>query len=127
MSNSYKIFKELLIYAIPWRARIIWAVFCSIMNKLFDIMPEILIGFAVDLVIKQQNSFIASLGVINLFWSSFLLYFSGLIPGVTIISFPKQSFLTSLISYGLQTIPSNLFLIAYFTNLVIISFIFFEL
>ena len=62
MSNSYKIFKELLIYAIPWRARIIWAVFCSIMNKLFDIMPEILIGFAVDLVIKQQDSFIASLG-----------------------------------------------------------------
>ena len=39
-----------------------WASFCSIMNKLFDIMPEILIGFAVDLVIKKQDSFIASLG-----------------------------------------------------------------
>ena len=34
----------------------------SIINKLFDIMPEILIGFAVDLVVKRQDSFIASLG-----------------------------------------------------------------
>ena len=34
----------------------------SIVNKLFDIMPEILIGFAVDLVVKRQDSFIASLG-----------------------------------------------------------------
>ena len=34
----------------------------SIVNKLFDIMPEILIGFAVDLVVKRQDSFIASMG-----------------------------------------------------------------
>tara|TARA_B100001029_G_C15062459_1_gene459759 strand:- start:3531 stop:5303 length:1773 start_codon:yes stop_codon:yes gene_type:complete len=62
MQNSYSIFKEFLQYVVPWRAKIYWASFCSIINKLFDIMPEILIGFAVDLVIKQQDSFIASLG-----------------------------------------------------------------
>ena len=62
MQNSYSVFKDFLQYTIPWRAKIYWASFCSIMNKLFDIMPEILIGFAVDLVIKQQDSFIASLG-----------------------------------------------------------------
>ena len=65
MANSYTIFKEFLRYAVLWRARISWATFCSIMNKLFDIMPEILIGFAVDLVIKKQDSFIASLGFEN--------------------------------------------------------------
>mgnify|MGYP001266834011 CR=1 FL=1 len=62
MQNSYLTFKDFLKYTIPWRAKISWAAFCSVMNKLFDIMPEILIGFAVDLVIKQQDSFIASLG-----------------------------------------------------------------
>lgn len=62
MKNSYSTFKEFLAYALPWRMKIIWATTCSILNKLFDIMPEILIGFAVDLVIKQQDSFIASLG-----------------------------------------------------------------
>ena len=62
MKNSYSTFKEFLAYAVPWRMKIIWATTCSILNKLFDIMPEILIGFAVDLVIKQQDSFIASLG-----------------------------------------------------------------
>ena len=65
MQNSYSVFKEFILYAVPWRTKIYWASFCSIMNKLFDIMPEILIGFAVDLVIKQQDSFIASLGFSN--------------------------------------------------------------
>jgi ATP-binding cassette, subfamily B, bacterial len=65
MTNSYSTFKDFLFYALPWRARIIIASIYSIMNKLFDIMPEILIGFAVDLVIKQQDSFIASLGFTN--------------------------------------------------------------
>ena len=31
-------------------------------NKLFDIAPEILIGVAVDLVVRRENSVIASLG-----------------------------------------------------------------
>ena len=34
----------------------------SILNKLFDIMPEILIGFAVDLIVKRQQSVLAHLG-----------------------------------------------------------------
>lgn len=62
MSSSFNTFQDFLKYAAPWRLRILWASFCSVMNKLFDIMPEILIGFAVDLVIKQEDSFIASLG-----------------------------------------------------------------
>ena len=55
-------FYQLLSYATPWRAKIIIASIYSIINKIFDIMPEILIGFAVDLVVKRQDSFIASIG-----------------------------------------------------------------
>lgn len=33
------------------------------MNKLFDVMPEILIGIAIDVVVRQQDSFVAAMGV----------------------------------------------------------------
>tara|TARA_A100001011_G_scaffold79110_1_gene81774 strand:+ start:3937 stop:5646 length:1710 start_codon:yes stop_codon:yes gene_type:complete len=42
--------------------KIIWASFCSIANKIFDIAPEILIGIYVDLVVQREQSFIARLG-----------------------------------------------------------------
>tara|TARA_B100002052_G_scaffold131750_2_gene121031 strand:+ start:19359 stop:21140 length:1782 start_codon:yes stop_codon:yes gene_type:complete len=61
-NRSLNSFYQLLSYATPWRAKIIIASIYSIINKIFDIMPEILIGFAVDLVVKRQDSFIASLG-----------------------------------------------------------------
>ena len=38
------------------------ASFYSFLNKLFDIAPEILIGVAVDLVVKREESFLAGLG-----------------------------------------------------------------
>ena len=60
--NSIKSFKQLMSYAKPWRFKMVIASIYSIVNKLFDIMPEILIGFAVDLVVKRQDSFIASMG-----------------------------------------------------------------
>jgi len=62
MKNSFSIFSEFLSYARPWRTKIIWASFCSIMNKIFDIAPEILIGIYVDLVVTGDKSFIAKLG-----------------------------------------------------------------
>ena len=62
MGTSFDSLKELLTYANPWRYKIVLATLYSILNKLFDIAPEILIGMAVDLVVKQENSWIAYLG-----------------------------------------------------------------
>ena len=45
-----------------WRLKIIIASFFSVLNKLFDLAPEILIGLAVDLVVTRKDSFVASLG-----------------------------------------------------------------
>ncbi len=36
---------------------------CSVANKLFDVMPEILIGIALDVVVRQEASFVATLGI----------------------------------------------------------------
>nr|WP_217908938.1 ABC transporter ATP-binding protein [Halomonas maris] len=53
---------RLLRYAKGYRRRIIAATVCSVINKLFDIAPEILIGVAIDVVVNQEQSFVASLG-----------------------------------------------------------------
>ena len=61
-ANSYTSFFRFLKYARPWRSRIIISSIYSIVNKLFDIAPEILIGIAVDLVVQKNDSIIAKLG-----------------------------------------------------------------
>ena len=61
-ASSYSSFKRFLNYASPWKSKIYLASFYSIINKLFDIAPEILIGIAVDLVVQKNDSIIAKLG-----------------------------------------------------------------
>ena len=61
-NNSYTSFSRFLKYAKPWRKNIIISSVYSIVNKLFDIAPEILIGIAVDLVVQRNDSIIAKLG-----------------------------------------------------------------
>lgn len=46
---------------------------CSVMNKLFDVMPEILIGIAIDVVVRQKASFVAELGIADPKWQLALL------------------------------------------------------
>ena len=62
MQNSISTFIAFFSYAKPWRGKILWASFCSVTNKIFDIAPEILIGIYVDLVVQREQSFIAQLG-----------------------------------------------------------------
>ena len=60
--NSFQALVRLLRYARGYRRRIIAATSCSIINKIFDIAPEILIGVAIDVVVNQERSFVARLG-----------------------------------------------------------------
>lgn len=46
-----------------YRARALKAAAASVLNKLFDIAPEILIGIAIDVVVRQKGSFVAALGI----------------------------------------------------------------
>ncbi|MYL23193.1 ATP-binding cassette domain-containing protein [Halomonas alkaliantarctica] len=61
-TNSFQALVRLLRYAKGYRRQIITATLCSIINKLFDIAPEILIGVAIDVVVNQEQSFVARLG-----------------------------------------------------------------
>ncbi|GAA3954715.1 ABC transporter ATP-binding protein [Allohahella marinimesophila] len=62
-SSSFQALYSLIRYARGYRRQIITASICSAVNKLFDIAPEILIGIAIDVVVNQQSSFVAQLGV----------------------------------------------------------------
>lgn len=46
----------------PFRGRIILGTVYSILNKLFDLAPPLLIGLAVDIVVRHQDSWLAEWG-----------------------------------------------------------------
>ena len=71
--TSFQALLRLLRYASGYRRRITLASLCSMLNKLFDVMPEILIGIAIDVVVRQQDSFVAELGVADPKWQMLLL------------------------------------------------------
>ena len=54
--------RRLLTYARGHRRQLRLATLCSILNKIFDLAPPLLIGAAVDLVVQRDDSWIASLG-----------------------------------------------------------------
>ncbi|MEA5508429.1 ABC transporter ATP-binding protein [Crocosphaera sp. UHCC 0190] len=58
---------RLLQYGKKYRFLIWQAVICSVFNKIFDLAPPAIIGAAVDVVVKQQDSLIAHLGVKDVF------------------------------------------------------------
>ena len=53
---------RLLSHLQPYRKRVWIAVSCSIINKVFDLLPPVLIGLAVDVVVQQDSSWLAALG-----------------------------------------------------------------
>jgi ATP-binding cassette, subfamily B, bacterial len=61
-SNSHPL-QRLLAYGRQYRGQTWQATIFSVFNKLCDVAPEILIGMAVDVVVKKQDSFIANLGI----------------------------------------------------------------
>ncbi len=57
--------RRLLAYTRPHRKRLRLAAACSILNKIFDLAPPLLIGAAVDIVVRQEDSVFASWGVVD--------------------------------------------------------------
>lgn len=60
--------QRLLKYGRRYRLQAWLATICSFLNKLFDLAPPALIGIAVDVVVKNENSIIAQWGIKDVFW-----------------------------------------------------------
>lgn len=55
--------RRLFAYARQYRSDVLIASLYSVLNKIFDVLPEILIGVAVDVVVNRKDSFVARLGI----------------------------------------------------------------
>lgn len=55
--------RRLFAQAQKYRRQAVRASLLSVLNKVFDVLPEILIGVAVDVVVNRKASFVARLGV----------------------------------------------------------------
>ena len=53
--SSFQALSQLLIYARSFRSRIVLASLWSFINKILGVMLELLIGVAIDVVIRQQD------------------------------------------------------------------------
>ena len=56
----------------PHKGTIRLATFCSVLNKIWDLAPPLLIGLAVDVVVQREESFLAGFGVENA-WHQLIL------------------------------------------------------
>jgi ATP-binding cassette subfamily B protein len=56
---------RLFSYGKNYRFMAIRASVYSVLNKFFDVMPEILIGVAIDVVVRRESSFVAGMGFVS--------------------------------------------------------------
>lgn len=73
MITSQHPLKRLGQYAQPYRLRLTIATIYSILNKVFDLAPPVLIGMAVDVVVAPEASFLANIGVTDAQTQLFIL------------------------------------------------------
>jgi ATP-binding cassette, subfamily B, bacterial len=71
--------QRLLNYGRQYRQQFWQASICSVTNKILDLAPPWLIGVAVDVVVKQQDSIIAKWGIRDIYWQFLLISFATVI------------------------------------------------
>ena len=56
---------RLIAHMRPYRGTVRVAMFCSVLNKIWDLAPPLLIGLAVDIVVEREDSLMADYGIID--------------------------------------------------------------
>lgn len=83
--NTDSPLRQLFQYMSPFHVKVKLATLFSVLNKLFDLAPPILIGAAVDVVVKGEESLIAGFGIKDP--SDQLIY----LAGITVIVWVMES------------------------------------
>ncbi|MDJ1171582.1 ABC transporter ATP-binding protein [Roseofilum sp. BLCC_M154] len=73
MNSSSSALQRLIEYSGPYQGQVRLAIATSILNKIFDLAPPVLIGIAVDVVVEPENSAIARFGLTSVFAQLLLL------------------------------------------------------
>lgn len=65
--SPLKTLLHLFLYATGEKTRVLLATLFTMLNTFFDVLPEVLIGFAVDIVVYQKESWLGKLGLANVY------------------------------------------------------------
>lgn len=95
-------FSRLIGYGRPFRRRALRASVYSALNKVFDVLPEILIGVAVDVVVNRKDSFLARMGVVDPVDQLWLL------AGLSIVVWALESLFEYLLALNWRTLAQDL-------------------
>ena len=60
-------------YADGHRGQVVWGTVLTVLNKVFDVFPEILIGVAIDVIVNENESFVADLTGVEGRWEQLLI------------------------------------------------------
>ena len=93
--------RRLLGHLSPQRRLVITAVSCSLLNKLFDLAPPALIGLAVDVVVRGQQSLLAGFGI------SGATNQLGVLALLTMVIWSAESLFEYPVSYTHLTLPTK--------------------
>ena len=85
MDGSTHPLMRLLDHLKEHRATVLIASFCSIINKVWDLAPPILIGMAIDVVAAQEDSFLAQFGYSDVYDQLYIL------TGITVVIWVLES------------------------------------
>ena len=64
---------RLLSHLRHYRGTVLLASFCSVVNKVWDLAPPVLIGMAIDVVAAQEDSFLAKMGYPDVYNQLYIL------------------------------------------------------
>jgi len=85
MDGSRHPLMRLLEHLKEHRTTVFLASFCSIINKVWDLAPPVLIGMAIDVVAAQENSFLAQFGYTDVYVQLYIL------TGITVVIWVLES------------------------------------
>jgi ATP-binding cassette, subfamily B, bacterial len=94
--------QRLLKYGRRYRLQTWLATISSFLNKLFDLAPPALIGIAVDVVVKHEDSIIAQWGVKDVFWQL------AIITGLSAVVWALESIFEYAYDYLWRNLAQNI-------------------
>ena len=96
------------------RSVVILASLCSILNKVWDLAPPVLIGMAIDVVSARENSFLADMGYEDVHLQLYIL------TGITVVIWVLES----LFQYFYAVLWRNLAQTAHMSYVCLLTLIF---
>jgi len=84
------------------KTKVAFAALCSALNKICDIVPEILIGISIDVVVNQERSLVARTGITDPFQQLYL------VGGITALLWIFESVFEYLYSITWHSIAHNI-------------------